>query len=80
MSGNVCSFRLRHAALKRACVARARPQAELLAQQRSDVVRLRVPAKHRLREDKLAVDVDVEDPICARYDLKHPDHVLPVLQ
>lgn len=36
-------------------------------QQRHDVIRLRVAPEHRLREDEVAVDVDVEDAVDARH-------------
>ncbi len=54
--------------------------AELLAQERQDVVRLRVAAEHRLREHELVVDVDVEDPVRAGHDLDGGDRVLPLLE
>ena len=51
---------------------------EALAQQRQDVVGLRVAPEHRLREDELAVEVDVEDASRARNDLERLDHALPL--
>ena len=54
--------------------------AQLFAEQRHYVVRLRIPAEHRLREDELPVDVHVEDPVIARDDLDGADRVLPLLE
>ena len=54
--------------------------AQLLAEQRHDVVGLRVAAEHRLREHELAVHVNVEDPVRARHDLDGADGVLPFLE
>jgi hypothetical protein len=39
-----------------------------------------VAAEHRLREDEVAVDVDVEDPAHSRYDLDRAHGVLPLLE
>ena len=55
-------------------------RAELVAEERQHVVRLRIPAEHRLREDELPVDVHVEDSVCARHDLDGADRVFPLLE
>ena len=55
-------------------------RAELVAEERQHVVRLRIPAEHRLREDELTVDVHVEDPVRARHDLDGADRLLPLLE
>ena len=54
--------------------------AELVAEEWQHVVRLRIPAEHRLREDELTVDVHVEDPVRARHDLDGTDRLLPLLE
>ena len=58
------------------CISRP----EALAQERHDVVRLRVAADHRLREDELTVDVHVEDAALPRHDLQQTDPALPLLE
>jgi len=55
-------------------------RAELVAEEQQHVVRLRIPAEHRLREDELTVDVHVEDPVRARHDLDGADRPLPFLE
>jgi hypothetical protein len=55
-------------------------RAELVAEERQHVVRLRIPAEHRLREDELTVDVYVEDPVRPRHDLDGTDRLLPLLE
>ena len=54
--------------------------AQLLSEQRHDVVGIRVAAEHRLREDELAVQVHVEDPTYTRHDLDGADRVFPILE
>jgi hypothetical protein len=53
---------------------------ELGLEQRDDVVGIGVAPEHRLLEDELAVEVDVEDPARAGHDLDGPDVVLEVLE
>ena len=57
---------------------------ELASQRRLDerehLVRLGVAAEHRLRENERLVDVDVEDPVRARYDLDRGEVVLVLLE
>jgi hypothetical protein len=36
-------------------------------QERHHVVRIRIPSQHRLREDEVAADVNVEDAVRARH-------------
>jgi hypothetical protein len=55
-------------------------RAQFLSEQRHDVVGIRVAAEHRLREDELLVDVDVEDSVRARHDLDGADRVFPFLE
>ena len=55
-------------------------RAELVAEERQHVVRLRIPAEHRLRENELTVDVYVEDPVRPRHDLDGTDRLLPLLE
>jgi len=57
-----------------------RLRVELLAQQRDDVVGLRIATEHRLREHELFVHVHVEDPVDAGDDLDGADRVLPLLE
>jgi hypothetical protein len=54
--------------------------AELVPNQRDDVVGIRVAPEHRLLEDEIAIDVDVEDPARPGHDLHRSDHVLELLQ
>jgi hypothetical protein len=49
-------------------------------QQRHDFRRLRVAAKHRLREDQLAVDVNIEDAAGSGYNLDRANFVLKLLE
>jgi hypothetical protein len=51
-----------------------------LAQQCHYFRRLRVAAKHRLREDQLAVDVNIEDAANSGYDLNRANLVLKLLE
>ena len=53
---------------------------ELRAEQRRDVLGIRIAPEHRLREHELAVHVDVEDAVRARHDLERADDVFPVLE
>ena len=53
---------------------------EPLAQERHDVVRVRIPPEHRFREHGLAVHVHVEDAALAGNDLEQVDHALPLLE
>jgi hypothetical protein len=55
-------------------------RAELVPNQRDDVVGIRVAPEHRLLEDEVSVDVDVEDPARAGHDLNGADDVLELLQ
>ena len=54
--------------------------AELVAKQRGDLVRLGVAPEHGFREDELAIQVNVEDPVRPRHDLHSPDRVFPLLE
>ena len=54
--------------------------AEALAEKRNHVSGVRVAPDHRLREDQLAVEVDVEDPPFSGHDLDRVDDLLPVLE
>jgi hypothetical protein len=51
-----------------------------LADQRHDLVGLRIATEHRLREYELAVHVHVEDAVRPRDDLDDADDVLPLLE
>jgi len=53
---------------------------QLVADERHDVVRLRIAPEHGLREHELAVHVDVEDPVRASHDLDGADRLLPLLE
>ena len=53
---------------------------EALAKERQDIVRLRVVPQHRLREDEIPVEVDVEDAARPGDDLDGVQHCLPFLQ
>ena len=55
-------------------------RAELVLHEWKDVVGIRVAPEHRLLEDEVAVDVDVEDPASAGHDLHRSDLVLELLQ
>jgi hypothetical protein len=55
-------------------------RAELVTHERKDIVRIRIASEHRLLEDELAVEVDVEDPVGAGHDLDRLDAVLPLLE
>jgi hypothetical protein len=48
--------------------------------ERQDLLGLGIAPEHRLREDELAVEVDVEDASRARNDLEQLDHALPFLE
>jgi hypothetical protein len=50
------------------------------AKQGRHLMGLRVASEHRLGEDALTVDMDVEDPVGARHHLDRLDHVLPRLE
>jgi hypothetical protein len=54
--------------------------AELVANQRQHIVGIRIAPEHRLFENEIAVDVDVEDPVRAGHDLDGADNVLPLLE
>ena len=54
-------------------------RAELVPNQWDHVVGIRVAPEHRLLEDEVAVDVDVEDPARAGHDLNGADDVLELL-
>jgi len=49
-------------------------------QERHHVIRLRVAPEHRLREDEVAVDVNVEDAVCARYHFNRGDGRFELLE
>ena len=53
---------------------------ELLAQEGEDVVRFGVAAEHRLRENEVAVDVDVEDSVDSGHHLDRTEAVFPLLE
>jgi hypothetical protein len=54
--------------------------AELVPDERENVVRIRIATEHRLLEDQVTVDVDVEDPALAGHNLDGSDHVLHLLE
>jgi 23S rRNA G2069 N7-methylase RlmK/C1962 C5-methylase RlmI len=54
--------------------------AERVANQREHIVGIRVASEHRLLEDEVAIDVDVEDPVGAGHYLDGLDAVLPLLE
>ena len=54
--------------------------AELVPNERDHVVGIGVAPQHRLLEDEVAVDVDVEDPTRTGHDLEGLDSVLPLLE
>jgi hypothetical protein len=49
-------------------------------QERHHVIRVRVAPEHRLREDEVAVDVNVEDAVRARYHLDRCDGRFQLLE
>jgi hypothetical protein len=49
-------------------------------QERHHVIRLRVAPEHRLREDEVAADVDVEDAVCARHDFNRGNGRFQILE
>ena len=49
-------------------------------QERHHVVWLRIVPEHRLGEDTLVVDVDVEDAARSRYELDAADHAVQLLE
>jgi hypothetical protein len=53
---------------------------EALAQERQDVAGFRIVAQHRLREDEIPVQVDVEDAARPGDDLDRVEHCFPFLQ
>ena len=53
---------------------------QALAEERQDVVGLRVVAQHRLREDEITVEVDIEDAARPGDDLDRFEHSFPFLQ
>jgi hypothetical protein len=55
-------------------------RAELVSDEREDVVGIRVAPEHRLLENEVAVDVHVEDPARAGHDLHGSDDVLELLE
>jgi hypothetical protein len=55
-------------------------RAELVPNQREHIVGIWVAPEHRLLEDEVAVDVDVEDPVGAGHDLDGADLGLPLLE
>ena len=57
-----------------------RSAAQLRAEQRQHVVRIGVAAEHRLGEDELAVDMDVEDPAVAGHHFDGTDGLFPFLE
>jgi len=59
---------------------RRRGSGHPLAEERKHVVRIRIAAEHRLLEDELAVEVNVEDPTSAGHDLDRFELPLPLLE
>ena len=59
---------------------RGLPAADTFLEERQDILGLRVAPEHRLREDELAVEVDVEDASRAGHDLERVDLVLHLLE
>ena len=57
-----------------------RLRAELVAEQRHDVVRLRIAPEHGLREHELAVNMHVEDSVRSGNDLERGYGSLPLLE
>jgi hypothetical protein len=57
-----------------------RPSAQLVAQERHDVVGVGIPPDHGLREDEVVVDVHVEDAARAGDELDGADVVFELLQ
>jgi hypothetical protein len=49
-------------------------------QKRHHVIRLRVAPKHRLREDEVAGDVNVEDAVCTRHHFNRRNGRFEVLE
>jgi len=54
--------------------------ADSLPEKWDDVIGVRIAAEHRLLEDELAVQVDVEDPAGSGHDLDAVELLLPLLE
>ena len=61
-------------------VRRELKAADPLAEEWHHIVRIGIAAEHRLLEDELAVQVDVEDPAGSGHDLDAVELLLPLLE